>query len=134
MVFALPFIVLALEEAAVAAVAITAAAGATAVAADAVERALRQRWEAMQLEGSGTIDAVLRCDKCPGCLPPVGTIAVERVDRVPPSAAHFPCPGDHAHLVERHQNPRSCACFWNKANPDVYCLGPGEVPPYPPKT
>ena len=72
--------------------------------------------------------------KCPPCVPPAGTIRVERVDRVPPGRRHAPCPGDHAHLVQMNQVPYpGCKCFWNKANPDVACLGPGDPLPYPMK-
>ncbi|WP_376096855.1 hypothetical protein ACE7GA_05635 [Roseomonas sp. CCTCC AB2023176] len=71
--------------------------------------------------------------RCPACSPPTGTIRVERIDRVPPSVPHHPCPGDHAHLVQMNQNPRTCACFWNKATPDVECLPPGGMPGHPMK-
>lgn len=73
-------------------------------------------------------------EECPPCVPPAGTIRVERVDRVPPSRRHAPCPGDHAHLVQRNQAPYpNCRCFWNKARPDVVCLEPGDSLPYPMK-
>lgn len=64
--------------------------------------------------------------ECPPCVPPVGTVEVERIDRVPPSRAHFPCPGDHAHTRVRRQNPRTCQCFWNKGQ--VICLSQGGSP------
>jgi type VI secretion system secreted protein VgrG len=104
---------------------------------DAIDQALDER----EKTGTRDITADRTCErtcpherKCPPCVPPVGTIRVERVDRVPPSRPHAPCPGDHAHLVQRNQAPYpNCKCFWNKARPDVICLGPGDPLPYPMK-
>jgi hypothetical protein len=45
--------------------------------------------------------------KCPPCPTPPGP----DVDRVPPSAPHFPCPSDHWHYYEYNQNPVTCQCF-----------------------
>jgi hypothetical protein len=44
---------------------------------------------------------------CPPCPTPPGP----DIDRVPPSAPHFPCPGDHWHYYEYNQNPVTCQCF-----------------------
>lgn len=44
---------------------------------------------------------------CPPCPTPPGP----DVDRVPPSAPHFPCPGDHWHYYQYNQNPTTCQCF-----------------------
>ena len=69
---------------------------------------------------------------CPPCVPPVGTRQLKRIDRVPPSVPHWPCPGDHAHILMRNQNPRTCRCFWNRPAPpdDVICLPQGgDAPP-----
>lgn len=126
-----------LWPAAVAAAEATLFIGSAVMAAYGVHRTVQAVDERLaERERAATTAApVQECpDKpCPACVPPVGTIRVERIDRVPPSAAHFPCTGDHAHLVVRNQNPRSCACFWNKATPDVACLSPGQAPPYPMK-
>jgi hypothetical protein len=62
---------------------------------------------------------------CPPCSPPVGTIAFE-VHRVPPQDPHHPCPGDHVHFFERHQNPNNCQCFWKRNALPVKCLAQGE--------
>lgn len=68
------------------------------------------------------------CDKrqpCDPCDPPVGTIAFE-VHRVPPQKPDWPCPGDHVHFFERHQNPNNCQCFWKRNALPVHCLPQGE--------
>ncbi len=44
------------------------------------------------------------CPPCPPNPPP-------EIDRVPPSAPHFPCPGDHWHYRQYNQNPTTCQCF-----------------------
>jgi len=70
------------------------------------------------------------CQKktCPPCTPPVGTIAF-RYDSVPPSAPHWPFPGDHVHLYIMNQNPTTCACFWNKFDVvDPSAVPPGSIP------
>jgi RHS repeat-associated protein len=54
-----------------------------------------------------------QCKPCQGPLP-------ERLDKVPPSDPHFPCPGDHIHTFVWNQNPKTCACFINKG--PVICL------------
>ena len=68
--------------------------------------------------------------KCPPCPPrPKGKEATEanpitRIDRVPPSKTHFPCPGDHTHYDWYEENQRpwpDCKCFWN-ARTKVECL------------
>lgn len=98
-------------------------------AIDAIDEALENE------EGSAaeTCKTVCSTRACPPCVPPAGTIRVERIDRVPPSRPHAPCPGDHAHLVQRNQAPYpNCRCFWNKALPDnVECLPQGGSPSYP---
>lgn len=48
--------------------------------------------------------------RCPPCPPP----PPPRIDRVPPSKRHFPCPGDHAHTFRYNQNPETCECFLQK--------------------
>ena len=52
------------------------------------------------------------CPPCPPC--PAGG---SRLDKVPPSAPHFPCPGDHLHVwwFESNQEPwPSCKCHCNR--------------------
>jgi hypothetical protein len=44
------------------------------------------------------------CPPCPPNPPP-------EIDRVPPSAPHYPCPGDHWHYRVYNQNPQTCDCF-----------------------
>jgi hypothetical protein len=94
----------------------------TSKAVDAIDSALEDE------EGSATETCKSQCatPACPPCVPPAGTIMVERIDRVPPGKAHFPCTGDHAHLVQMNQVPYpACRCFWNKASPDIECLSQG---------
>jgi hypothetical protein len=57
---------------------------------------------------------------CPAPPPP-------RIDRVPPSATHHPCPGDHAHFFKYNQNPVTCQCFLQKIEPPT-CLPQGGFP------
>jgi len=45
--------------------------------------------------------------KCPPCDPP----PPPRVDRVPPSTPHWPCPGDHWHYQDCNQDPVTCKCY-----------------------
>jgi hypothetical protein len=54
--------------------------------------------------------------KCPPCPPP----PAPRIDRVPPSRPHWPCPGDHMHVFEMNQNPITCQCFPRES--EVVCL------------
>ena len=70
-------------------------------------------------------------NQCPPCTPPVGTRQFKRLDRSPPSAPHWPCPGDHVHILVRNQNPRTCQCFWNRPPPpdDVICIDQGADAP-----
>lgn len=80
-----------------------------------------------------TKDVVAPCQsctktKCPPCVPTVGTLGM-RVDRVPPSAPHYPCSGDHGHIYRRGQNPKHCRCFWSNTK-KVDCLTQGA--PMPP--
>jgi hypothetical protein len=44
---------------------------------------------------------------CPPCPPD----PPKEIDRVPPSAPHYPCPGDHWHYQRYNQNPQTCQCF-----------------------
>ncbi|KPA17598.1 Rhs family protein [Candidatus Magnetomorum sp. HK-1] len=129
-----PAVVAAAEAAAAVAIAIAGAIVVTETI-EAVDDALQERERGKAREKSTDKTCVENCgNKCPPCVPPVGLICVERVDQVPPSRPHAPCPGDHAHLVQRNQAPYpDCRCFWNKARPDVLCLEPGEKPPYPRK-
>lgn len=70
--------------------------------------------------------------ECPPCVPPVGSIRVERIDWGHP---HHPCIDKtvgRAHLVRRNQTPYpDCKCHWDKLRKRVICLKPGEPPPYP---
>ena len=101
------------------------AAVGVAVVANEAKEALDSR--------SQTQDAVTPCQgctqtKCPPCVPAVGTLGM-RVDRVPPSAPHHPCTGDHGHIYRRGQNPTNCQCFWINTK-TVDCLPQGA--PMPP--
>lgn len=53
------------------------------------------------------------CCKNKPCIPPIGSIGF-RLDLVPPSAPHDPCPADHIHLKVRFQDTRNCHCSWRK--------------------
>lgn len=44
---------------------------------------------------------------CPPCPAP----PPNEIDKVPPGRPHHPCPGDHWHYYEYHQNPKTCQCF-----------------------
>ncbi|MCF1465047.1 hypothetical protein FS827_27745 [Agrobacterium vitis] len=82
---------------------------------------------------SGAIERAKRgvcASCCPPCVPPVGTIG-GRLDRVPPSAPHHPCPGDHINVYIRAQNPKNCQCFWSpqKGAGSVLCLPQGGSAP-----
>jgi len=132
--FAIPLIPLIWDAAAVAAgfiVRNALKAGVRNMATMVIDKALEKE-EAT--DDTCPVTAIQDCSRpCSPCDPPAGTIAVERVDRVPPSIAHFPCEADHAHLVQMNQHPKTCVCFWNKAKPDVFCLEPGATLPYPSK-
>jgi hypothetical protein len=58
---------------------------------------------------------------CPPCPPPYEIS--RRIDRVPPSRKHFPCPGDHEHvyIMKYNQDPATCECFPKKIEV-VNCL------------
>jgi hypothetical protein len=61
------------------------------------------------------------CPPCPPNPPP-------EIDRVPPSAPHDPCPGDHWHYRKYNQNPTTCQCFLSgRLFGD--CLPQGGFPP-----
>jgi len=68
---------------------------------------------------------------CPPCNPPVGTVGYE-IHRVPHSRLHWPCPGDHVHWFERHQNSYNCQCFWKRDFILPTCLEQGDYPELPP--
>lgn len=69
--------------------------------------------------------------RCPPCVPPAGTRMFKRLDRVPPSAPHYPCPSDHVHVLVHNQDPRTCICRWNKPSSpnDVICIPQGSDAP-----
>jgi hypothetical protein len=104
----------------------TAATIGAAYAGREAGRAIRERTSERE-EDTVCIPCTQR--RCPPCVPPVGSIG-GRIDRVPPSAPHFPCTGDHFHEFIRNQNPVSCQCFWNKTG-RVICLDQGGSPPFP---
>ena len=54
----------------------------------------------------------------PGC-PPCPPAPPSRIDWVPPSRPHYPCPGSHAHTYVMDQAP-DCQCFPREAQ--VVCL------------
>lgn len=64
---------------------------------------------------------------CPQCIPPKGTVGI-RVDWVPPSVPHAPCPGSHVHFYIQSQNPNNCQCFWSPQRRNVLCLDPSDGP------
>ena len=52
---------------------------------------------------------------CPECKPyPVGTIGYQSDS----GHTHYPSGDPHLHLFQVSQNPKTCKCFWNKADPD----------------
>jgi RHS repeat-associated protein len=53
-------------------------------------------------------------NECPPCPPP----PPPRLDKVPPSRPHYPCPGDHLHTFVVNQNPKTCQCYV-KAGPVI---------------
>jgi RHS repeat-associated protein len=58
----------------------------------------------------------IKCDCVPNpCAPcPVAPLPNVRIDKVPPSERHFPCPGDHWHFRVYNQNPTTCKCYPSK--------------------
>jgi RHS repeat-associated protein len=63
------------------------------------------------------------CKVCPPC-PPAPAPEPPRIDIVPPSRPHFPCPGNHMHIysMETNQTPYpDCKCFY-KQTEQVICL------------
>ena len=66
--------------------------------------------------------AVLK-QPCPPCPPPKGKSGT-RIDYVPPSRSHHPCPGNHRHRwkFEMHQDPKTCKCYEKKVESPVECL------------
>ena len=58
------------------------------------------------------------CPPCPANPPP-------EIDRVPPSASHFPCPSDHWHYRRYNQNPGTCECFLSGRLFGGCCSWPG---------
>lgn len=106
--------------------------GSAVVAAVVVNEAVDAVQEATSDTPATDTDATdcANCDAaqpCPACTPPEGTEQGERLDRVPPSRPHHPCPGDHLHTRIMRQNPRTCQCFWNKGR--VICLPQGGSAP-----
>lgn len=61
---------------------------------------------------------------CPPCPRP----PAPEVDRVPPSAPHFPCPGDHWHYFEYNQNPVTCQCYGPRRLFGGCCVGAPGAP------
>jgi hypothetical protein len=63
------------------------------------------------------------CDPCPPNFCQPDPPEPQRIDRVPPSTPHYPCPGDHMHTYwwDVNQNPKTCKCFCNKRE-RVDCL------------
>ena len=59
---------------------------------------------------------------CPPCPPPQQSGS--RVDCVPPSRKHYPCPGTHKHTWHyvMDQNPITCECYERKVEHPVECL------------
>jgi RHS repeat-associated protein len=57
------------------------------------------------------------CQTCPACTP----YAKGTKGYIGPHTDHdhFPIGRPHLNLFEVNQNPSTCKCFWNKANPDV---------------
>jgi RHS repeat-associated protein len=55
----------------------------------------------------------IKCECNETCIPcpPGGPFPNVRIDKVPPSAPHYPCPGDHWHYRRYNQNPKSCRCY-----------------------
>jgi RHS repeat-associated protein len=51
-----------------------------------------------------------QCGPC-GDDPLAPRLPPSRIDRVPPSRPHHPCPGDHKHVYYYNQNPHTCQCF-----------------------
>jgi hypothetical protein len=75
------------------------------------------------LATAGAAYVLSRPKPCPPCPPN----PAPRIDRVPPSAPHWPCPGDHWHYQVYNQNPQTCQCFlsgWLFGG----CLPQGGVP------
>jgi hypothetical protein len=123
-VLAIPAIILAAEAAAELTLLVTSAVLAAAVV-----------HEASKSMTDSEADVVKPCPKqrqpCPACNPPVGTLLYE-IHRVPPSAPHFPCPGDHVHWFRQMQNPNNCQCFLKRNALPVTCLPQGGQPSLPP--
>lgn len=65
--------------------------------------------------GAATLPVTVTTDvsghPCSPCSNP--RAACSRVDLVPPSRTHYPCPGDHTHNYTfiMNQNPRTCECY-----------------------
>lgn len=80
-------------------------------------------------ELSDAISKARECQncKCSQCVPPVGSIGI-RIDWVPPSRAHRPCPSHHVHFYIRSQNPGDCICFWKPKKKKVLCLDTSDSP------
>jgi RHS repeat-associated protein len=55
-------------------------------------------------------------ENCEPCIPPAGTIMIDRVDKN--QGGHYPAGDPHTHLLEVNQNA-NCDCFTNKCDPEV---------------
>lgn len=81
-------------------------------------KALRQRYVgcssfSLHVPCIGTLEfAWCSCEPspCAPC-PPGGPVPNTRIDKVPPSAPHFPCKGDHWHYRRYNQDPVTCKCY-----------------------
>jgi len=90
------------------------------MSADARDRAARQLSELWRSFGKGDEEKGC-CPACPAPPPP-------RIDRVPPSRPHYPCPGDHWSYFEYHQAPYpTCTC--RLVQRFGGCLSQGGHPP-----
>lgn len=120
---ALPILILAAEAAAELALYV----GSAILVAKVVSDATKARDEAVPT----SVTPCPQEKKCPPCTYPVGTILYE-IHRVPPSAAHWPCSGDHVHWFLQQQNPKNCQCFLKRNFRPVTCLPSGGTPTLPP--
>ncbi len=75
-------------------------------------------WWADLLEGIGgalllllTFGALLKSDNPDQTCPPCPSPPPPEIDLVPPSAPHYPCPGNHWHYRVYNQDPVTCKCF-----------------------
>jgi len=96
-------------------------------AAKAIGEALDHTQEESQAADIAPPITTIECpDKDRPCPPCTGQLPPMRIDRVPPSRPHFPCPGDHVHYFVWNQDPKTCKCFPQKL---LMCLDQGGMPP-----